>query len=471
MELRDYIQILRKSWVLIVAVTLSGLLVSGIASILIAPVYTSSTSVFVAIQSAGDSGSDLNAGTTYVQNQVKSFAEVATTDRVLQPVIDQLQLSTSVTDLAKRVTASAPLDTVIITISVTDASPSVAADVANSIGTNLIDTVEELSKPASGSSPVKMSTVSPALEATSATSPNVRLNLVIGTLIGLAVGIAISVLRTVLDTRVHSERDVQLLTSASVLGGISYDDEAPDRPLVVQVNPHSPRAEAFRQLRTNLQFVELTDAGRTFVVTSSIPAEGKSSTSVNLAITIAEAGSRVLLIDGDLRRPKVAEYMGLEGAVGLTDHLIGQAKLDDVVQPWGAGNLHVLPAGQVPPNPSELLGSRAMITLLAKLDEAYDTVIIDAPPLLPVTDAAILSKLVSGGALIVVGAGRITNHQLQSAVTSLETVGGRVIGIIMNLLPVKEAGAYDYSRYYGNDLQPPAKREKKAKTSNDSSPK
>jgi len=449
-ELRDYIQILRLRWIAVVAITLAGILLAGIASLVVTPTYTSSTSVFVSIQTGSVTGSDLNAGTAYVQNQVKSFAEVATTDKVLQPVIDELELQMSVNDLASQVTATAPLDTVIIQIAVTDQSPTQASQIANAIGRGLIDAVEELSKPSTGASPVKMSTVSPALEAATATSPNIRLNLALGFLLGLLAGITVALLRHVLDNRVHNGRDVEELTSATLLGGITFDDEARDKPLVVQVSPQSPRAEAFRQLRTNLQFVEVTDDGRTFVVTSSIPSEGKSSTSVNLAITLAEAGARVLLIDGDLRRPKVAEYMGIEGSVGLTDHLIGRANLNDVVQPWGSGNLHVLPAGQVPPNPSELLGSKAMISLLATLDQQYETVIIDAPPLLPVTDAAILSKLVSGGAIMVVGSGKISKHQLEAAISSLDTVGGRLIGIIMNLLPTKGANVYGYYGYYGD---------------------
>ena len=458
MNLRDYLQILRKSWILIVAVSLTGLLAAGVSSFLTKPVYESSTSVFVAIQTSNiSSSSELSAGTTYVQNQVKSYAEVATTDVVLQPVIDELDLDTTVADLAKHVDASAPLDTVIIEVTVDDSSSARAAAIANSVGENLIDAVSNLSRPETGASPVKVSTVSPALQATEATSPNVRLNLALGILVGLAIGVGIAVLRQVLDTRIHGTREVEQVTEATLLGGITFDDEAASRPLVVQVSPQSPRAESFRQLRTNLRFVELTDEGRTFVVTSSVPSEGKSSTSVNLAITLAEAGTRVLLIDGDLRRPKVAEYMGIEGAVGLTDHLIGQANLDDVIQPWGAGNLHVLPAGQIPPNPSELLGSKAMVQLLDGLDSKYDTIIIDAPPLLPVTDASILSKLVSGGALMVVGSGRIRKHQLEAAIASLETVGGRLVGVVLNLIPTKGPHAAGYYGYYsyGSYVQKP----------------
>ncbi|MFT4122981.1 MAG: polysaccharide biosynthesis tyrosine autokinase [Microbacteriaceae bacterium] len=450
MELRDYIQIIRRSWILIVAITVAGMLTAGIASLFMTPIYTSSASVFFAIQSGSGTASDLNSGVTYVQNQVASFAEIATTDLVLQQVINDLNLDETVSQLASDVTASAPLDTVIIEISVEDASPARAAKLANAISSELTSVVEELTTTSSGGSPVKASIVESAKEPTSATSPNIRLNLALGLLVGLALGVGVAVLRRVLDTRVHGNREVEEITDATILGGITFDPEASERPLVVQMSPHSPRAEAFRQLRTNLQFIEVAEAeGRTFVLTSSVPNEGKSTTSVNLAITLAQAGSRVLLIDGDLRRPKIAEYMGIEGAVGLTDHLIGQAKLEDVLQPWGEGTLEILPAGQVPPNPSELLGSKAMIALLEKLDETYDTIVIDAPPLLPVTDAAILAKLVSGGAIMVVGSGKISKHQLEAAVANLQTVDGRLVGVILNRLPTKGANAYGYGYGYG----------------------
>jgi capsular exopolysaccharide synthesis family protein len=463
-ELRDYIQIIRRSWILIVAITLAGVLVAGVASLLMKPTYTASTSVFFAIQTNGSSAGDIQAGATYVQNQVKSFAEVATTDLVLQEVIDDLNLDETVASLSKRVTATAPLDTVIIQIAVEDGSPTRAATIANAIGDQLTSAVGDLTETSEGASPVKASIVAPALEPQEATSPNIRLNLALGLLVGLALGVGIAVLRRVLDVRVHGTREVEEITDATILGGITYDNEASDRPLVVQVSPQSPRAEAFRQLRTNLQFVEVDDEGRTFVITSSVPSEGKSTTSVNLAITLAEAGSKVLLIDGDLRRPKVADYMGIEGAVGLTDHLIGQAALEDVVQPWGAGNLEILPVGQVPPNPSELLGSKAMIALLAELDKNYDTVIIDAPPLLPVTDAAILSKLVSGGAIMVVGSGKTTKSQLEIAISNLQTVGGRLVGMIINLIPLKGANAqaYGYYGYYTQDEPEPKKKRRAA---------
>jgi polysaccharide biosynthesis transport protein len=182
------------------------------------------------------------------------------------------------------------------------------------------------------------------------------------------------------------------------------------------------------------------------VVTSSISSEGKSTTAINLAITLADAGSRVALVDADLRRPSIADYMGLEGEVGLTTVLIGLASLEDAIQPWGNSGLHVMPSGQVPPNPSELLGSRSMVTLLEQLTSQYDIVLVDTPPLLPVTDAAILAKI-TGGALVVAAADNLHRQQLADGLGALEDVGARVLGVVLNRLPHKQLNAYSSYDY------------------------
>jgi capsular exopolysaccharide synthesis family protein len=218
-------------------------------------------------------------------------------------------------------------------------------------------------------------------------------------------------------------------------------------------------------MRTNLQFLQLSDEGRSFVVTSSVAAEGKSTTSANLALTIAATGKRVILVEADLRRPKLSEYLGVVGTVGLTNVLIGLASLDDVLQPWGDGALSVLPAGRIPPNPSELLGSPAMRDLLRVLEKSYDMVILDAPPLLPVTDAAILAGIASG-AIIVVASGRTRREQLSRSVEILDGVGARTLGIVMNFLPVKGPDAYTYGGLGGYEsVKPVPKRASSARGS------
>lgn len=241
---------------------------------------------------------------------------------------------------------------------------------------------------------MQISTVRAASVPTSAASPNLRLNLALGLVVGLALGVAVAVVRELLDTRLRSTADVEDVTDAPVLGVIGYEEDAPQHPLIVQESPKAIRAESFRRLRTNLQFLELGPAARTYVMTSALPGEGKTTTSINLAITLADAGQRVVLLDADLRRPSVARYMGIEGSVGLTTVLIGKVGVEDAVQPWGNGNLDVIAAGQVPPNPSELLGAAPMADLLDRLRAEYDAIVIDTPPLLPVTDAAILARAV-----------------------------------------------------------------------------
>lgn len=240
----------------------------------------------------------------------------------------------------------------LIDITVTDNDPEQAARIANATAASFTSVVQDnLEKPAgadAGPSPVQIRTVQPAVVPTSRTSPNVPLNLVLGALIGLALGIGVAVLRTVLDTRIHSLHDIGAITDAPLLGGITYDAEAETRPLIVHADPRNPRAESFRSLRTNLQFLNIDGGPRVFVISSAGPGEGKSTTAANLAISLAETGARVALIDADLRLPKVSEYMGIEGIVGLTDVLVGRVELSDAMQKWGRGQLYVLAAGRIP---------------------------------------------------------------------------------------------------------------------------
>ena len=270
----------------------------------------------------------------------------------------------------------------------------------------------------------------------------------LGALLGLALGIAIALLREVLDTRIRDERGLKLVTELPVVGSMTFDPKAKQRPLVVHSDPLSPRSEAYRTLRTNLQFVEVDGRSRTFVVTSSTPSEGKSSTAANLALALADAGETVILIDADLRKPKVAEYMNIDGSVGLTDVLIGRAELVDAVQMWGESSLYVLPSGQIPPNPSELLGSKSMQALITQLETEFDWVLFDAPPLLPVTDAAVLSRN-TAGAIMVVASGKATRHQLDVALGMLENVDAPVAGVVLTMLPAKAANAYGAYGAYG----------------------
>ncbi|MFP7834836.1 polysaccharide biosynthesis tyrosine autokinase [Marisediminicola sp. LYQ134] len=471
MELRDYITILRKSWVMIVLLTLAGVGAASAYSLLQTPTYSATSKVFVSTPSTGTT-SELAQGNSFTVQRVVTYSDLATTPIVLLPVIASLELNIPADTLAGRITASAPLDTSIIDITVTDTDPVRAAEIANATSQSLTRVVENIETPdaVDAVTPVKLTRAQEATVPSTPVAPNVPVNIALGFLVGLALGVGAAVLRETLETRVRNERDVEQITDVPILGGIVFDSKAQERPLIVHVDPRSPRAESFRTLRTNLQFLDVGRTDRSFVITSSIESEGKSTTGANLAIALADTGSRVLLVDSDLRRPKVADYMSVDGTVGLTDVLIGRADLQDVIQPWGRAKLFVLPAGQVPPNPSELLGSSAMSKLIAEFNRAFDVVIYDTPPLLPVTDAAILAKNV-GGAIVVVAAGRTHKNHLKGAISALDNVGAAISGIVVTMLPTKGPDAYGYGRYgygyeYGAEEEKPAisktsKRERK----------
>jgi len=461
-ELKDYIRVIRKRWQIIVAVMLVVVAGAALATALSPKVYEATTRLFVSTSGSSDSNA-LLSGSNFTQQRVKSYADVITTPNVLDPVIQTLQLNTTAAKLGDQITATVPLDTVLIEVAVTNTDPRVAAEVADAVGKQFTKTVADLESVTKGQpSPVKVTVVSAPTVPTAPISPKPARNLALGVVLGLLLGLGLALLRDLLDTTVKNEKDCAEVTDATVVGSIAFDPGAAKTPLLVQADPHSPRAEAFRTLRTNLQFVDAANHPRSIVFTSSVPAEGKTTTTANLAITMAASGARVCVVEGDLRRPRLLEYMGMDGSIGLTNVLIGQAELGDVLQQFASSSVYVLGAGAIPPNPSELLGSAAMIETLRELETRFDVVIIDTPPLLPVTDAAVLSTI-AGGTVVVVGAGRVDRDHLAKSLQSLEAVKGRVLGLVLNMIPTKGTdGYYYYEGYAPESPRQHAKEREKA---------
>ena len=455
-ELKDYIRVIRKRWQIIVAVMLAVVAGAALATALSPNVYQAQTQLFVSTSGGSDS-SALLSGSNFTQQRVLSYANVITTPKVLDPVIEALQLKTTAATLGGQITATVPLNTVLIEVDVTNTDPRVAAQIANAVGKQFTKTVADLESVTTGqSSPVKVTIVSVPTVPTAPISPKPTRNLALGVVLGLLLGLGLALLRDLLDTTIKSEKDCAEVTDATVIGGIGFDPEAAKNPLIVEVGPHSPRAEAFRTLRTNLQFVDAANHPRSIVFTSSVPTEGKTTTTANLAITMAAAGARICVVEGDLRRPRLLEYMGMDGSVGLTNVLIGQADLGDVLQQFADSSLYVLGAGAIPPNPSELLGSASMMATLKELESRFDVVIIDTPPLLPVTDAAVLSTI-AGGTVVIVGAGRVNRDHLSRSLQSLETVQARVLGLVLNMIPTQGPDGYYY--YYRQGYAPESPRQ------------
>lgn len=449
MDLHGYLRVLRRRWRWVVAIL--ALCVGGAvaATSLATPIYRATAQLFIST-SAQDSVSDLAQGSSFTFRQVTTYADLVTAPVVLEPVIEELGLDEDPEGLAARISTAVPEDTVLININVTGVDRQREAAIANAVAEQFTRTVADLEQPdGRGASPVKASLVRPAKAPEAPVSPNPSRNLALGLSLGVMLGAAAAVLRELLDTRITGATDVQRVTDGPIIGGITFDREAARSPLLVHAGDYSPRAEAFRAVRTNLQFIDAAEHPRALLFTSSLPGEGKSTTAANLALTLAASGALVCVVEADLRRPRLLDYMGLEGSAGLTSVLIGQASLDEMLQPYGE-HLMVLGAGPIPPNPSELLGGAAMRTVLDELRARFEYVVIDAPPLLPVTDAVVLSKVVDG-TIVVVGAGIVRRHQLAQSLATLEGVDAKVLGLLMNRLPA--AGAHTYG-YYQEEYGP-----------------
>ena len=441
MDLKGYTRVLRRRWRLIVLSVALGAVAASVLTMLTPHTYQSTVGFFV---SAADNSSNaqLASGGTFTQQRVKSYVQVLKTPRALDPVVHATGIGTSA-ELAGKVSAVIPPDSVLLDVSVVDRSAQQAQALAAGIASTFPGTIEDL-EAVNGDSPVKVTVVKAAVLPTAPISPNPTRNLALGLVLGGLIGLGLAVVRDLLDTKIRTKEDLEQVTGATILGAIPFDEEAAKHPLVLHADPSSRRSEALRTLRTNLQFVDVASHPSTIVVTSSITGEGKSSTCANLAVSLAESSRSVCLIEADLRRPRLLEHLGLAGGVGLTDVLIGRHSVLDMLQPYGQLPLDVLGAGAIPPNPSELLGSTAMTELLADLAARYDFVLLDTPPLLPVTDAAVLTTA-ADGVILIVGSSLVARDQLTEALDNLAAVNANLLGLVANRLPRQQThGYYDY---------------------------
>ncbi|MCJ7691072.1 MAG: CpsD/CapB family tyrosine-protein kinase [Clostridiaceae bacterium] len=224
------------------------------------------------------------------------------------------------------------------------------------------------------------------------------------------------------------------------------------RNLVTSKNPKSRSAEAFRTLRTNIQFSSLDEEIRSIVVTSSGPGEGKSTVMANLALTMAESGKKVILVDCDLRKPSIHKKIGITNSTGLTNILVQNVKKQECIFKTTIDNLYILTSGPIPPNPAELLGTKKMRDFIEELKGEFDLVLIDAPPVLAVTDAQILSTI-SDGVIFVASYGEAQKNAVVDAKLAIDKVGGKVLGIVFNKVPEAASGYYTkyYKGYYRNE--------------------
>lgn len=455
MELSDYLRILRNHWlgVLLIVVAMVG--VAGAFTLTQPKIYAANATGYVSA-GGGNDPALASVSDSLAKSKAKSFLAIATSRAAAQTVIDDLGLDDTPASLAGRISATQPEDTVLIRLTAEAASPAEAQALADAWIVALQSEVAKIENP--GGDEAKAVRIVPFESAElpgAPVSPKVERNLAIGLVVGLLLGLAYAMVRNQLDRRIRTASAVERTFGVSVVGAIPNApglarDKNGATGMAVLSSSTSDRdqsaAEAFRKLRTNLQFMRVDAPPRVIVVTSPKPGDGKSTVAANLASALAASGSDVILVDGDLRRPMVADTFGLVEGAGLTDVLIGRVEVDDVLQQHETlDHLQILAAGGIPPNPSELLGSQTMRNLLQSLGERA-TVIVDAPPLLPVTDGAVLTA-VTDGAFVVVSAGKTLDTELEAALEHLSAVRGEALGIILNGMPAGQVYSSRYRRY------------------------
>jgi capsular exopolysaccharide synthesis family protein len=277
-------------------------------------------------------------------------------------------------------------------------------------------------------------------------SPDTRRSTTLGAIFGLLLVGSILFVREKLDIAIKDPGEIERLTGLYVHGLIPLHKEATDNESLVTVaRPTSVEAEAYRSLRTSIQLASLENQVTSIMITSSGPGEGKSTTMSNLAVTLAQAGKKTLIVDCDMRRPTVNKLFKIERDPGLSEVLTDQLDWRDFIHSTMTEGLFVLPSGKVPSNPSELVGRTYMATILAEMKQEYDFVLCDVPPILVVSDAALLASQLDG-VLILVRSGVAVAHEVARAREQMERVGGRVLGAIFNAYDTSSAG-YGYSRY------------------------
>jgi tyrosine-protein kinase len=442
------ILILRERWKIVALCLVLGVLGAGVASYFAPREYTSDVTLYIALQGQAEDSDEAYQANELAKERVLSYEPLLTDERITQAVIDRLGLAMTPAELAQHINITTEADTVVITAGVRDSTPDGAANIANALAAEFVGLVGELEQPI-GSAPPPPAPGQPAQPARepakigaqiiraaapqpTPVSPDTPFNLALGGALGLLLGVVGLVVREARDNSVRSVAELHKLASAPVLAEIAHDRRVPSRPLIVDEPFTSPRAEAFRKLRTNLQFRDGGRGHRVVVVTSARMGEGASTTACNLAVAMAEAGNSVLLLDANLRSPQVSDYLGLDPFPGLVDVLAGRMVWQYTRQRWNRGGFDVVTAGPYPHNHSQLLASYSLADLLADMRDHYDFVVVDTPALLAVSDAAAVAAR-ADGVVLVVQHGQTSRDQVAAAVDTLDAVSARLLGTVLTM--------------------------------------
>jgi succinoglycan biosynthesis transport protein ExoP len=399
MQARDFLDVLRRRWLAVVAVVV---ICTGAVAVLeyqATPQYRASAKVYFAIKSGGTVNA-LSLGSAYVQAQVLTYATLATTPTVLAPVVAELKLNRTESQLAGEVSASVLPNTVIVTVQATDPSPRLAASLANSVAQQLGITVAALAPvDANGQSTIAPRTIATAPVPRVPATPKKKRNISAAFVGSLLLGIAFAMLLELLATQMRRKRSVLSPIDAPMLGEVSWLPDGGARPFRRVESGLYQAGVEFDRLRESLDFVLVDRVPKVVIVAGTIVQEDKSASAVRLAFASAEAGTSTLLIDANLRAPMIAKRLGRPQGPGLSSVLAGRTSFADVVVDFGS-HLDVLTSGPTPPNPADLLGSKSMEHLLKEVGGRYGLVIIDSSAVLVYDDTKRIVPYVAGVVLV-----------------------------------------------------------------------
>ncbi|NHN56566.1 polysaccharide biosynthesis tyrosine autokinase [Calidifontibacter sp. DB0510] len=446
MTIIDFVRVLRASARVLLLGLLLGVLLGFGYSFTKPKLYQATAQGAVVAGSSASTG-DAFSSMSLATSKAQQYAALASSG----PVAQAAAKTAGVPVGAGSISAAPGTGGTIINFTVTSRDPEVARKLADAAVTatrdegRKMDTLTATGGNA-GNSVVSIFPFDNATQPSKPFSPNIPLYLTLGGILGALAAFAYVLVRRKLDRRVNHVAEIEKIVHASVLGVIPKVNELSGKRRG-GLGRLGPASEAMRMLRTNLRFVDVDNPPRSIVITSANPGEGKSTVSANLARVLAEAGQPVVLVDADLRKPMAATIFDVDASVGLTQVLAGDVAPADVIVASEHENLHVLPAGRVPPNPSELLGSQRMAQLVQYLAKDY-LVLLDAPPLLPVTDAGLLSAHCDGAILVLqVGKSRVEHAQLSAKM--MDHVKARLYGVVLNMAPRRGLGSVIYGYGYG----------------------
>lgn len=447
---KDILKILAQNYLVLLVSALLGI-VGGFGYYKMAkPVYSASATAYVSVdvadvQNSNSVGSYVSASQLTLQ-KAQAFLPLFSDRGTAQIIKEQNNLAESPSAIAGSLKATAKSGTFTIIVTAKAATALKAQRLADASIDATSKRVEMLE---GDKSPVKIKLLSSATSSAPSVSPKESEALLLGFLAGLAVGIVVVILRATLDTKIRGEDDIKALTDKSILALFPESDTISRKG---QPNEDDGAVEVVRKLRTALTYSNVDGDMRSILFTSSLPGEGKSSISLALAKVFAMAGREVILVDCDLRRPTVHRSLGLASPVGLSQVLADAVTLDYAIQESGIPGLKVIVAGQIVPNPSELLGSKKMKNLITELSKRY-IVIMDGPPLLPVTDSLVLAGIADSSVLVA----RANTISKDSVRKSLELLGrscNHLAGVVINCVKPREMSKYGYSSKYGYGYAP-----------------